>query len=526
MLSKKYWLIAILILGFVLRVYKLDANSLYGDELTLTLDSYSILKTGKDQTGLFLPLTFPMRVGSPPGYVYFSIPFVLLFGPTALGIRALSVVSGVGSIFLIYLISKKLFSDRYGLASAFLMAISPWGINLSRGGFETNLALFLTLLGVELALYSSRRPWYLILGALSFGLAVFSYQSYKLLVPLIVLLIVWYKGRKYFLSGAIKKYSVAAAIVLGIFSLVLFGQIFLKGSETRFVQTQNDLTEKITQKVNLDRSVATDGGFASVFHNKFSEYFINLKNAYFGYFSSEFLFLNGDKNPRHNMTQTGAMYLADIILVLTFFTLMIKKKPNKEYKLLFAWILISPAAASITGDVHALRNSLMLPGLIMISGRGLVYLIKHQNIFLAKVILTLFIVVLVVQFLFLTEKVFFVSPNKFTKFWSGDALTAVKITQDRKGDYDQIILSRGIDNIEYAYPVYTAINPQEVIDQKELLTKRYGSVLIADLKDVQGTSGRTLIIAGNQDSKLLGTSQEIIRSANFEPALYLYSTNQ
>jgi len=94
-----FLIFAILILGFILRVYKISSLPLYGDELTITYDSYSLLKTGKDQTGEAFPLTFKMGAGRPPGYVYFSIPFVAIFGPSVWGEWGLSVVSGTFLIF-------------------------------------------------------------------------------------------------------------------------------------------------------------------------------------------------------------------------------------------------------------------------------------------------------------------------------------------------------------------------------------------------------------------------------------------
>ena len=148
-----YILIAILILGFILRVYKINSLPLYGDELTIVYDSYSILKTGRDQTGEFLPLTLKMGAGRPAGYVYVSIPFVAMFGPNIWGVRGLSVLSGLGIIILMYFLSKKIFSEKVGLTASFLTSISLWDIYLSRAGFEAHFALFLTLFGVVLFLY-------------------------------------------------------------------------------------------------------------------------------------------------------------------------------------------------------------------------------------------------------------------------------------------------------------------------------------------------------------------------------------
>ena len=99
----------ILVLGFLLRIVDIPNNprALYGDELTLVYDAYSILKTGHDQKGNFLPITFEMAGGRPGGYVYATIPFVAIFGPNAVAARSVSILSGLGSILLIYLLGRQ-----------------------------------------------------------------------------------------------------------------------------------------------------------------------------------------------------------------------------------------------------------------------------------------------------------------------------------------------------------------------------------------------------------------------------------
>jgi len=66
-----YILIAILILGFFIRLYKINSLPLYGDELTMVYDSYSVLKTGMDQTGEFLPLNY--RINYFINYAKYSV---------------------------------------------------------------------------------------------------------------------------------------------------------------------------------------------------------------------------------------------------------------------------------------------------------------------------------------------------------------------------------------------------------------------------------------------------------------------
>ena len=57
---KNWILISIIVLASILRLYKLDKVpvSLFGDELDVGYHAYSILKTGRDYSGNFLPLHF------------------------------------------------------------------------------------------------------------------------------------------------------------------------------------------------------------------------------------------------------------------------------------------------------------------------------------------------------------------------------------------------------------------------------------------------------------------------------------
>src|SRR4029078_868310 len=102
--------------------------------------------TGHDQKGNFLPVIFELGGHRPPGYVYATIPFVAIFGPSAIAANSVSILSGLRIIFLLFLIGRLFYSDRVGLLAAFLVAITPWDLSLSRGPFESHLALFLVVL--------------------------------------------------------------------------------------------------------------------------------------------------------------------------------------------------------------------------------------------------------------------------------------------------------------------------------------------------------------------------------------------
>jgi 4-amino-4-deoxy-L-arabinose transferase-like glycosyltransferase len=180
-LSKRIALliISITLLAGFLRIYKIAEipPALSWDEVSIGYNAYSILKTGRDEHQKFLPVDTFVAYGDykPPLAVYITVPFVAMFGLNELAVRLPSAFFGTFTVLLTYFFvrslfraedseirvrskSKNLASTSMGwqaslaLISTLILAISPWHINLSRAGFEANIALFLVLLGIYLFL--------------------------------------------------------------------------------------------------------------------------------------------------------------------------------------------------------------------------------------------------------------------------------------------------------------------------------------------------------------------------------------
>ncbi len=517
-LSSKYILILIIVLAALLRLYKLTDIPLYGDELTMVYDAYSISKTGTDQTGQYLPLTFRMGAGRPAGYVYASIPFVYLFGPNALGVRLLSVFSGLGIILLVYLMGKRLFNEKLGLISAFFVAISPWSLSLSRGGFEAHFALFLSLLGTYLFILAEKRTYFYILSALVFGLIIHTYPTYKLTLPIFLILLCWFRGFKYFITKVAILPICISILILFLAAGLAIQQSFTAGAETRFwninIFSRESLREGIIQKVNLERSInELKYPVPIIFHNRLVEYSLEFFESYIRNFSPEFLFLHGDSNPRHNMTQSGVFYLVDVIFILFGFIYLITKKHKKLTIFFISWILIVPLATAFLLDPHALRNGFMLPPLIVISALGVLYL-TEKNFLVLKISL---VVLLILQGTFIAERIFFLSAKEYGQFWADSAKLITDIAHKEEKKYDYIIISDRIDNVEYAYQVYSKIDTNLVIAKnKKRITldkyefKKFGNVYIGavPVTDALGfmnrLPGSVMFIANAEDRKVMG----------------------
>lgn len=470
-MGKKTWalLSLIVVFGLVVRIFKISSLPLYGDELTMVYDTYSILKTGMDSTGEKLPLTFKMGAGRPGGYIYFSLPFVYLFGPNIWGERSLSILSGAGIIILMYFLGKKLFDKNVGLLASFLTAISLWDIFLSRGGFEAHFALFLALFGITMFFYKKYIFW-----AISWGLAFFTYPTFKVTLPLLFILLTLIKGIAQSLKD--KKY-IAGFFILFVFGAIAATQTFTSGSEDRFF-SQNILSdEKIKnnfiQIVSTERTTSTLPEFLKpIFINRKIEYGKILLDNYIANLSPSFLFLRGDGNPRHNPGEMGMLYLAELpILLASIFLLW--KEDRKKFTVIFGWILITPLSTMLMGQTHALRNGLMLPALILLTSFVLVKIPKK--------FVKVFWILVLLQLTYILIRLYTVVPAKFANFWSAEAKEAAEdaIRLNSEGQSVTLYINK-IDNIEYAYEVYAKVDPLEVISQYGKPIKIYDNVAISN----------------------------------------------
>jgi len=147
--------------------------------------------TGKDEHGHAWPVNLESFGDFKPAfYSYFLIPFIKVFGLTELAIRLPSALAGILAVLFIYLLTKELTSlagEFMGLTSALLLAISPWHLHFSRGAWEVNLATTFILLGTWLFLKWLKNPKiiFLLLFTLNFTLSLYTYQSARVIAPLL-----------------------------------------------------------------------------------------------------------------------------------------------------------------------------------------------------------------------------------------------------------------------------------------------------------------------------------------------------
>ncbi len=522
MLKKRLFLLVFLV-AIGLRFYQIDSNpkALYGDSLTLVYDAYSILKTGHDQKGEFLPLSFSLGGGRPAGYIYATVPFVALFGPTPLASRMASVLSGIGIVILLYLLGKMLLSESVGLAVAAVATLNPWALSLSRGPFESNFALFLALSGFYSFIKGFKKPYWFIIFGLSFGLSSQTYSTYQLTIPLFtLLLLIWNKNYKLVFNYPKGHLLFLALVIIGASTMLSLYLMFNKGSKDRFqninIFNTPEIRSAISQNVKKDRELdSLSPSISNQLHIPQINMAAVLAENYFRNFFPSFLFLHGDGEPRHNPAGVGEFFWVDAILLILGIVYLYTL--NKQLLLLLAgWILIAPIPTSLVGTPHALRDSFLLPPLLILIGLGLWKLWTTRTKRVNSLALFVLIIIFAIQFVYFLDRFYFISPQKNARFWSYPAKEASILALKNRPKFDSIILSNDIDNMEFAYPVYAKLDPKLVIKQNQNPTEigefsffKYDNVYIGSLPHtrimqfIKDLPGSVLYIGSDKEQSYL-----------------------
>lgn len=116
-------LIAIILLAAWLRLYRLDAQSLWNDEGNSARLAERTLQS----------ITIGAASDIHPPLYYYALHFWrAIFGSSEFALRSLSVVGGILLVCLIYRIGRRLFDEQTALAAALLAAVNPFQIYYSQ----------------------------------------------------------------------------------------------------------------------------------------------------------------------------------------------------------------------------------------------------------------------------------------------------------------------------------------------------------------------------------------------------------
>lgn len=559
-----FFLFGILITAVLLRLWQLEEHPVgfTPDEASFGYDAYSLLKTGKDQWGQSWPLVLrSFGDFKAPLYAYLTIPSVAIFGLNEFAVRLPNALLGTLAILVTYLMASELFKgtpavgftvERHSslrLLAALLIAISPWHISLSRGAFEANLTTFFMPFGVWAFLKGVYSPRWMVVGALVFGLNLFSYHSAKVITPILIIALLWWKRRELGLVNYtsihmnVWKYKWAVVFFVIFFSAMMYTMVTgggARGSDIAIFNPTGGWDAVADRRYEAVQNGLPDG-IARLFSNKATYVFDIFQKNYIPYLSSVFFFTQGAGEATYGMIPgVGVLYLFELPFVLITLWVLLKNRPA-SLLFLVVWILISPIPAALTkGPGYAAnRAAVMIPALQILSAYGAVVLYQLiENILKPKwkkILLLVYIFIGFISVMSFLETYYYHGPRILaSSMLYGREETISKIIP-LEDNFENIIISRSLSEPHIFVAFYKKWDPQDYqkeaqkwleYERKNLLfvdqlgEYNLGKYIFRDIHfDADSQLTKTLLVGRKNNFPLEVNSQFTVEFPNHDTAI-------
>lgn len=481
-----YFLLGIIfILAIFLRFYNLSSYPVgfHIDEASLGYNAYSLLLTGKDDNGNSWPLYIDMFGDNrPSGYHYLTIIPVMFFGLTEFATRFPGALIGSATVLVIFLLVNVVFKNTaISLLSAFLGAVSPWHIGISRASSEAIVALFFIILGFSLLLhgFAENKKKFIFWGAVFASASYFFYHTPRIFVPLAFAVLIIFLHP--FWKRGIGHLRIKVLLTFIFLSSVAFYLVLLVGGGTgRYSQVNifNNFETKffISQELQEDSLANSPKYISRIVHNKITNNLRVFLDNYLDYFSGDFLFTTGGLPIWYNTPRMGLMYIVELPFFIFGLYRLIKSN-NKMHKIPLIWLLVVPIVPAITmDDIPNINRSIaMVPALEIIVAVGFLNAI---NSFHRK---TLFLGLSVLLFLgnvFYFGHQYFVNAKIHKGWYRNNGFSEMMSVVNKNYDkYDTIVISKfqgGIYPLVLFYSKYNPATYQEEGSPKNSDYKGFG----------------------------------------------------
>lgn len=490
----------IVIIAVFLRFYSLGANppSLTWDEASWGYNAYSLGIDGREEFGKFLPVTYLESFGDfkPPVYAYLDIIPVKIFGLNEFATRFPSALFGVLTVITTYFLVKRLFKNHnksqhehndtkyevIALLASFFLAISPWHIMLSRAAFEANVATFFIVFGVYAFFVGIQdKKWYLIAAAVSFALSIYTFNTSRVVSPLLVLILAvcfrntLFKQKKETLIAAFTGIILVAPVV----PFLLSPQAGLRFREVN-IFSDPGVVKSANQEIANDNNAA----WSKVIHNRRFLYGLEYVKHYFDNITPNFLFFSGDGNPKFSTQNTGQMYMVDILFLVAG-TLLLFRKREGNWWFIPVWLLLGIIpAASARETPHALRIETTLPTFQILAAYGAVGVLGYLNeirykiykINFGKLIICLMGIFMLFNFIYFYHDLMTNYKYDYSEEWQYGYSESINYVKSVEANYDIVQVTQALGRPYIYYLFYTQTPPSEFRSEAIIHRDAFGFV--------------------------------------------------
>lgn len=225
--NQKNLLIAILLIAAILRIFNLASGDPVNDEVFYSFRAIGLMDFDEAERQTTPLEWFDPNIPSwtklsfhdhPPLVFWVQHIFLRIFGENNFAFRLPSALLGIVSVYLIYLIGRRLFSEKTGLLSAALFGLTLNNIYISRVGLQEAYVIFFLLLASYFFLRSLKEDKYLIWTGVVLGFGFLTKYNIFILVPIFLTYLLFFK-RDYFFN---KKLWLG-----GLWSLIIFSPVII-----------------------------------------------------------------------------------------------------------------------------------------------------------------------------------------------------------------------------------------------------------------------------------------------------------
>lgn len=495
---KKYIiLILALLLGAFLRLYEVGSipNALTWDEAALGYNAFSVLKTGKDEFGKFLPIVFKSFGDYKPGlYIYLAIPSIAIFGLTEFAVRLPSVLFGILAIFGVFLLARELFEDEKKKSllaqfAALALAIMPLHIHLSRGAWESNVFSTMLLFSIYFLIRFIKSGKFLNYSIILAVLTLITYQAAKMLTPLLILFVIIVYKESFFskLGDYFKKplnITVSALAVAAVLS------IFISSS---FGDAGNRL--KRLSIFSYEPEIST-----SIIENKPQLMTRLIAGRYLNHLSPKLLFFEGlTVNERGHFPNLGVLQPFDFVALVLGLVYLVRFTNKKISVLVIGLLLLSPIPGALTlSEYSTVRTLFMVIPLSIIIGSGLFFAFsKLKSLFILISLLTLVTTIYMVDLLLVHANYTYAHEFQF------GYKEAVRFINDHKSDNVVMTDVNGQPYIFYLF--YSRYDPASYQKQNSFVSGGFDVGHVAKLDNIEFHQFGDSEISNMPNSTFIGT---------------------
>jgi len=486
-------LVAVVLIAIFFRFFHLGVNppSLTWDEAAWGYNAYSLGIDGRDEFGKFLPYQYLESFGDfkPPMYAYLDILPIKFLGLNEFAVRFPSALFGVLTVLMTYFLVRRIFrknhkslvtcppsaaassdcrrvnhkSDKIALFSALFLAISPWHIMLSRAAFEANVATFFIVFGVWAFLAGvQNKKWYLTLSAISFALSIYTFNTARVVSPLLILILI-VAFRKQLLK--IKKQAIIGFLLGIIIVLPIAGFLLSPQAGLRFKEVNIFSDISIVKTANQEMSNDNNALWSKLIHNRRFLYSVEYVKHYFDNLSPSFLFIKGDGNPKFSVQNVGQMYIWDIPFFIAGLLIIFRKREGNWW-LIPVWLVLGIIPAATARETpHALRIETTLPTFQILSAYGFASLVLSRKYFVLRIkkirffILASLYLLLFLNFTYFAHSYFAHYPREFSGEWQYGYEESINYVRSVESNYDIIQITNALGRPYIYYLFYLKSEP-------------------------------------------------------------------